>query len=196
MNHLNDHELIELLRSSTESKRDSALRELYRRNFHQALHYVREHGGHEADAEDVFQDSLIVLYHQVRENNLHLSGSLGGYLMGISRNLWLKQVFKRGKQAILPEVMPDTQEDSKSVVEVMQATEAESAVSKLLREMGGDCKKVLLLFYFEKMSMKDIQTEMSFGSEQVAKNKKMGCLKKLREMAWKSGLTKSIFSDY
>ena len=42
--------------------------------------------------------------------------------------------------------------------------------------------KILKFFYYDKLSMKKIMAALNLASEQVAKNKKMKCLKRLRKL--------------
>ena len=46
--------------------------------------YLRTAGPPE-DVSDVFQDSIIVLYNQISDNNLNLSTDLKGYFFGIAQ---------------------------------------------------------------------------------------------------------------
>ena len=65
----------------------------------------------------------------------------------------------------------------------MQAErEAKQEMMKLVESLGEVCKKILVLFYYEGLSMKEILNSMDYENEQVVRNKKYKCLKQLTEM--------------
>ncbi len=45
--------------------------------------------------------------------------------------------------------------------------------------LGTSCKKILTLFYYENLSMKEIVEQTDYDNEQVIRNKKHKCLKAL-----------------
>jgi len=51
----------------------------------------------------------------------------------------------------------------------------------LLQELGESCKKILELFYYENLSMKEIVSQMHYENEQVVRNKKYKCLQQLTD---------------
>jgi DNA-directed RNA polymerase specialized sigma subunit len=65
---------------------------------------------------------------------------------------------------------------------VIENREMNALLMKTMEELGETCKKILVLFYFENMSMKDMVASTSYENEQVVRNKKYKCLKKLEEM--------------
>ena len=54
-------------------------------------------------------------------------------------------------------------------------------IQSLFEELGESCKRILLLFYFEDLSMKEICEQTEYSSEQVLRNKKYKCMKSLIE---------------
>jgi len=56
--------------------------------------------------------------------------------------------------------------------------------------MNCACKKILILFYYENRSMKEIAEIMNLANDKVAKNKKNRCLNKLRSLAQQSSIFK------
>jgi len=55
------------------------------------------------------------------------------------------------------------------------------AANLLLHELGESCRKILELFYFENLSMKEIVSQMHYENEQVVRNKKYKCLQQLTD---------------
>ena len=53
---------------------------------------------------------------------------------------------------------------------------------KVIDQLGDTCKKVLMYYYFEEMSMQDIADKLGFANTDTAKTKKYKCKKKLDEL--------------
>ena len=67
--------------------------------------------GSQDDVSDVFQDSIIVLYKQITEENLNLTTDLKGYFFGIARNVWSAQLRKNQRNTELDIDIPDDDPD-------------------------------------------------------------------------------------
>ena len=59
--------------------------------------HVLNNSGSDEDVSDVFQDTIIILYKQISEDNLNLTTDLKGYFFGIARNVWSAQLRKKQK---------------------------------------------------------------------------------------------------
>jgi RNA polymerase sigma factor (sigma-70 family) len=178
---INDKELIELLMSGVASKNDLALAYLYKKNYRMVASYIQRNSGTAPDAEDVFQDSMIVLYNQVKRGSFRVESSLGTYLYGIAKNIWYKRLRKAGRETELT-IEHESIVSEESHLKVLEQTDKSNLIAALLEELGEKCKEVLLLYYFEKLRLRDIADRMNWGSEQVAKNNKARCMKKMREL--------------
>ncbi|MDF1863872.1 MAG: sigma-70 family RNA polymerase sigma factor [Saprospiraceae bacterium] len=181
MKSINDKELIELLMSGVASKNDLALAYLYKKNYRMVASYIQRNSGTAPDAEDVFQDSMIVLYNQVKRGSFRVESSLGTYLYGIAKNIWYKRLRKAGRETELT-IEHESIVSEESHLKVLEQTDKSNLIAALLEELGEKCKEVLLLYYFEKLRLRDIADRMNWGSEQVAKNNKARCMKKMREL--------------
>jgi len=50
---------------------------------------------------------------------------------------------------------------------------------ELLYKLDEPCRKILLLFYYENLSMKEMVDHLPYENEQVVRNKKYKCLQQL-----------------
>ena len=91
MIHYSDEAIIEGLRLRS----DYIIKYIYQELFPTIKYLVVKNSGNEEDAEDIFQDSLIVIFKKIRDNQLELSSSFRTYLYSVSRNLWLQKLNKR-----------------------------------------------------------------------------------------------------
>ena len=103
------------------------------------------------------------------------------YLYSVARNMWLNELRKRSNIPIIVETdeFIVLQEDH---LASMVLTEQNQEMAKLIRSLGDQCQEILIYFYFDRFRMKKVADLMGFASEQVAKNKKSKCLKKLKAL--------------
>lgn len=154
---------------------------VYRKFFPQISRYVLSHGGKEADAFDVFQDSIVALWVNVKTGNYELreDARLGTYLQGISKNVWRS---KQRKEAKVPVVNAEIA----GIASKIAAPEPEPAADSVIEleiaiaQLGEKCRRLLRLFYYEKASLREISTVMAY-TEKTAKNNKYRCMRQLRE---------------
>lgn len=73
--------------------------------------------------------------------------------------------------------------------------EGKSEVLRVVGELGETCRKILLLFYYENMSMKEILDVTDYETEQVVRNKKYKCLKQLEQMIMEKPFLKETLKN-
>lgn len=172
-----DQKILDMFRAGEQK----VLVDLYKSNFSMVKSYILKNKGNEADAEDVLQDALIVMWQNLQRPSFELTAKISTYLMAIVKNLWLKKLSKyrreTGEEAILPQmhsVLPDEGRN----MDLRHIHEA-------LHNLGETCQQILLLFYFDGLDMDTIAKQMSFANADTAKAKKYQCFKKLEEMVKK-----------
>lgn len=162
-------------------KRDrKVLTKIYREFFPQIKKHVLSYGGSQEDAEDVFQDAMVVLYRKVDDAEFHLSSKLGTYLFAIGKRIWLHKISRSSKRPQTGlEQAPGIQAEDLDAQ--MEKTEKYRLFREKLLLLGKDCQEVLQLF-FVKTSMTDIAQKMGYASEGYAKKRKFQCKKKLTDL--------------
>lgn len=177
-----DELVLELLRHPNTKQQDEGFRQLYKAHYGMIEKMVLANNGSQAAANDVFQDALITLFEKVRRPDFQLTAKLSTFLYAIARNLWLMQLRKHKKETQLKDTHQHVAADIDLAAD-FQSNECSQLLSTVLDKMGGDCRKILIWYYYERLRMKEIMSRMNYGSEQVAKNKKSRCMRKLRELA-------------
>lgn len=177
-----DYQIIGLFRENNE---DKAFNVLYK-YFPMIRKAVLSNSGNTQDAEDIFQEALIILCRKAKSPDFKLTAQLSTYLFSVSRFLW-KDELKKRKPFISVEFETglDTTEEKEFEDLVEQESRAKLA-EKILNEMGDRCRELLLLFYKSGLKLKDIAAKMGYNSEGTAKSQKYKCLEgaknKLKEL--------------
>jgi RNA polymerase sigma factor (sigma-70 family) len=173
-----DEQIIALIRTN---KNDNALRTLYS-YFPMILKMIRRHGGTSQDAEDVFQEALIILIRRIRETDFTLTAKASTYLFSVSRFLWKDELKKR--MLLIPPDLDSSLLSSAQEYELEQAIESENSsrlAEKALNALQDRCRELLILFYEQQRKLKDIAAKMGYSSEHTAKNQKYKCLENARQ---------------
>ena len=181
MRKLSDQQVIEQLKSEKYRDNEEAMTFLYQQLYRKVVRYVQKNQGSEQDADDVFQDGLVALCKMSKTDRLEQVSNIQAYLFSACRNLWLKTLKKRQNTTELTEQHHELAEEA-SQIHQLQAEEKKRLIDRLLSSLGESCKKILIYYYYDRLKMKEIMPLMNFASEQVAKNKKSTCMKKLKEI--------------
>jgi RNA polymerase sigma factor (sigma-70 family) len=160
---------------------ERALASLYDANWKVTVSYVLRNSGTTDDAKDLLQEALVILWERVRGGRFEASSRLGTFLHGIVRNLWLRRLARRRRET--PEDTGDDRvSDSASPLEELVASEEADLVRMALDRLGDPCRRMLLLYYWEEMSMEQIAAAMGFANADTVKSKKYQCKKSLERM--------------
>jgi RNA polymerase sigma factor (sigma-70 family) len=150
---------------------DVILNWLYDNYFPAVKNHVLRNSGSVEDVSDVFQDSIIVLYKQIAEENLNLTTDLKGYFFGIARNVWSAQLRKNQKTTELDIDIPD---DDNEYNEESGDPLLERVVSRAFQKLKPDQQEILSLFS-NGHSYEEIASRMDLKSELYARRKKYLC---------------------
>lgn len=174
---MNDGQIIEFLKTNNYSK---ASQKLYS-YFPVIKKLVLKNNGNSQDAEDIFQEALIILFKKAQSDNFILTSSLNTYLYSICRFLWNDELKKKNK-IIEVDIEKNQSLLKEDVFENYYKDEIENKLAeKAFNQLGERCKQLLTLFYFKKQSIKEIAFNFKFSSEKVAKNQKYRCIEKAKE---------------
>lgn len=167
---MKDEEILKRLRHGEEA----ALQYLYKKHYRMMLRLVMRNSGTEEEARDVFQEALIILWQKVRSGDFVLTSKLSTYLYSVCQNLWRKELERKARL---------TREEKDDIVEQnWEEKERQRLLRQCLEQLGDTCKQVLMMYYFDRMSMKDIAEQMGFASADVAKTKKYKCMQELEKI--------------
>ena len=175
-----DEELIELIRSGKAI--DNPVKHLYEKYFYVLSTYIEQNQGSMEDAEDIFQEVVLTFIDLIKKNKFRGESSVKTFLFAVNRNIWLNELKKRGRQLKRNEKFTTGQPDTEPGIEkIISSREARRQIFDIIESLGEVCKKILLAFYYENLSIADILTRLDYQNEQVVRNKKAKCMKSLEE---------------
>lgn len=176
-----DAELIGVL--SAQSGQDAAIRFLYREHFDFLSRYVHNNSGSEQDAEDIFQEVIVAFINLVKAGRFRGESTIKTFLFSLNKNIWLNELKRRGRAMLREKKYEKQNSHAETTADIgMELYQAKADLMRAVNELGEHCKKILLMFYFENRSMKEILATLPYENEQVVRNKKSKCLKKLEQI--------------
>ena len=177
--HFQDVEITEAFKKGG-SDESAAFRYLYSNCLPQVSNFVLTNSGDEADASDVFQEGLMVLYKQVLQEKFRGESAISTYLFSICRFIWLRKL-KKEKRYVAFEVENFNEHFEDPELAIIE-DEKRHVVSGLFDQIGEQCRQILMYSIYQKFSMELIAEKMGFKDGQNARNKKFKCMKKLKQL--------------
>jgi RNA polymerase sigma factor (sigma-70 family) len=165
---------------------EKALELIYKKYYRMMTKLVITNSGTEEEARDVYQDALVVFWQKARSGNLVLTSKMSTFIYSICQNLWRKELDRKKR-------LSNEEKDSPTVMD-MDSPEKEKIIAKCMDQLGDTCKKVLMYYYFDEMSMQEIAEKLGFANTDTAKTKKYKCKQKLDEIV-KSQYSEQDFLD-
>lgn len=164
---------------------NNVLQFVYRKYFPVVRFFVIKNSGKDEDAQDLFQEALILIYTRLKDGPLNLSCAFNTYLYSVCRFLWLQHLEKK-------HIKTEGLTDNHTFIELEpefedQATEQEQfrLYQKHFQSLHKDCQEILRLF-LNKVPLKEIAQKVNIKSDKYLKKRKYEC----KEM-----LTKRIMND-
>jgi RNA polymerase sigma factor (sigma-70 family) len=165
---------------------EKALEFIYKKYYRMMTKLVITNSGTEDEARDVYQDALVVFWQKARSGNLVLTSKISTYVYSICQNLWRKELDRKKR-------LSNEEKDSAESLD-LDGPEREKIIAKCMDQLGETCRKVLMYYYFDEMSMQEIADKLGFANTDTAKTKKYKCKQKLDELI-KAQYTEQDFLD-
>ncbi|MDH5602958.1 MAG: RNA polymerase sigma factor [Cyclobacteriaceae bacterium] len=165
---------------------EKALEYLYKKYYRMMTKLVISNNGTEQEAKDIYQDALLVFWQKAISKNLVLTSKISTYIYSICQNLWRKELERKKRH---------TNESGDSFeFQDIEKKEKARIMLECIDNLGETCKKVLMYYYYDGMSMQDIAEKLGFANTNTAKTKKYKCKQKLDHLV-KSLYTERDFLD-
>lgn len=153
---------------------------LYYKFYKQIGFMVITNSGTKMDAEDLFQEALIVIYQKFSKGSLELISSFYTYLYSICWHIWLQQLRKRNLELQYHGISDlNTWEDDKIMKDFIDESEKFQLFQDHFLRLSQPEQKVLRL-YLNKTPSNEVAILMGYKSGNYAKFRKFICKEKLK----------------
>ena len=173
-----DAELIAAI--GDKSSLNKAILSLYQQYSQSTCSFIIHYGGSQQDAEDVFQETVVAFIDIVKKGKFRMEASVKTFLVSVARNIWMNECKRKERSGFREKQFENGREQSESAISHhIGELEKKRQLRELVYKLGEPCRKILLLFYYEELSMKEILGHLPYENEQVVRNKKYKCLQQL-----------------
>lgn len=157
---------------------DTAIKYLYQKIWPTVLSWIKKNNGNKEEAQDIFQDAIVVLYKQIKMHKYDQKYEIQAYMFSICKNLWINFIKRKNKSEEISENQHSIQDNFNALSNLINA-ERENYILQVFAQLGERCKELLILSFYNNYSTKEIAEKMGFGTEEVAKTKKYKCKQRL-----------------
>lgn len=159
---------------------------LYKKNYKMMVNLIMKNNGSEDEARDIYQDALIVFWQKAKTDDFVLTSKISTYLYSVCMNLWRKELDRKSRLSYDAIEYGESKDYDKE--------ERAKIVNQCIDELGDTCKKILMYYYFDNLSMQDIAVLLGFANADTAKTRKYKCKQELDKKI-KSQYSSSDFQD-
>lgn len=162
-------------------RNNEAFTKMYKYHYGAIQRFVTRNSGTNMDAEDLFQDTLIVLVAKLETDEFQLTASPRTYVTAIAKNLWLKKLRNPYHKFDWIDDLTDNLMD-----EINQEIEVEKTYWDKLQiymsKISSHCNRLLQEIYFHNKSIDRIQQEYGYSSKHNVINQKYKCIEQIRKV--------------
>ena len=135
------------------------------------------------DVLDAYQDAVIAMFEQVAQRRLtQLTSAVRTYLFAIGKNKLVDKLRLKGKEMPLNDEAFQLLDNNSEAERKIELQHRQQLIKEALDQLGDPCKRLLLLFYYQRYSIEAICQAMGYNSNNVVKANKSRCMKKLRTL--------------
>ncbi len=172
MKRLLDEEIISGLRK----RENRVLQYIYKNSFNTVKQLVVNNAGSENDAEDIFQEALIIIFKKIKEDQkFKLTSAFNTYIYSISRLLWLKHLRKIKRIDIDPLNRDHEEKIAFKPPSPVEDKDLRMAIyQRTLFKIPEDCQKILRLTA-QDLTGSEIARQLGFRSEGYVRKRRHFC---------------------
>lgn len=169
-----------MLLQQLREEKDAPFELLYKTCFPPIAAYITQHRGSTADAEDVFQEAIIVLVHKLRQPGFALSASLKTYLFAIAKNTWLKK--QRDNREIRSRWLEAHATGTENFsVDLHPTQPKEEKLYSWLTKITVHCQRILKALFFYREPMESVMARLGWKNKHTAANQQYKCIQQIKK---------------
>ena len=172
------------------------LEELYQKFSGKVKWMVLQNHGSAADAADIFQETLLSIYHRAKTKNFILTCPLEAFLYLACKNKWLNELNKKKSGRVTNKELDgynniNIGEDSFELAEEYRLQQVrKNLIIEKLAELGESCRQILCLSWSDK-SIDEVAGILKVTNG-YARKKKSECMAKLVKLVKESSQFKDL----
>lgn len=143
--------------------------------------FIKRNNGTSADAEDVFQETIIVLLEKVPKEDFKLTSSIKTYITAVAQNIWLKRL-RDARRSIHLDLTYELED--MTLAEWERKEEAliqRHFLQRILERVTRHCVVFLTKTFLSGATREQLMEEMGYRNAHTFDNQKYKCLEQARK---------------
>lgn len=171
---------------NTAAGREAFFTALYKKAFPAVARHVARMDGTIDEAQDIFQDALVIYYEKLRSAPANIRVSEKAYLLGIAKHLW-NHAYKTGSRN-----QPLNDADFEAIADEQPASKR---LMHYLETAGQKCMELLKAYYYDYLPAGDVAALFGYSGVRSATVAKYKCLEKVRDTVKQNSLSYADFLE-
>ena len=175
----------------TGEDREQLFVDLYQRAFPRVARFVSRRGGTLEEAQDIFQDALLIYYEKVVATPADGPDCRHdvAYLSGIARHRWIKKYHHNTMHLSLEDAEAHSRADE------IPPAPSHQRLLRFLSITGKKCMELLRAFYYDQHSLDEVADAFGYSGVRSATVQKYKCLEKVRNIVREKSLQYEDFLE-
>lgn len=154
---------------------------LYKKYFPYTKKFILLQKGTLEDAEDIFQDAVLVLYEKLYSEDFQVYTCIGNYIQGIAKNIWYKKL--QQKKLLIENPEKYYQEHQQEINEAIEnEREYWNKLEDYLTKISAHCQKLIFDLFIQHKKIEEIQQEYGYTTRHNAQNQKHKCVEQIKRI--------------
>lgn len=174
---------------------DSAvINSIYKKFVPKVIHYIKNNSGDEDRAQDVVQETLVLLFNQAKSNKLQLTCPFDAYFFLLCKRRWLNEIKKVSNKGVtISDDYASINESEEQMVAKSEIfNEKQQLFDAMFSKLGEKCQELLKLSFTIK-SLEEVAEKLNVTYGYVRKKKSL-CTGQLTEMIQDTNRYKTLKS--
>ena len=177
MQTISDDTLLDRLKA----EESSSFELLYKFYFPSIASYILGNSGNKEDAEDIFQEAIIVVLQKVRQHDFVLTSSLKTYFYAVAKHLWLKRLRDNKIRIVDNEFSLTIHGTEIETIELEPEKSKEERIENWLQNITRNCQNILKALFFYEEPMDRLMVKMGWKNKHTASNQKHKCIQQIKK---------------
>ena len=158
---------------------------IYTTEWPKVLGFILKNSGRVDDAEDVFSETILIVFEKIVKGNYQSQGKFSGFFFSIAKKKWFERLRKSKNGIQLVELKDQDINSAEGDWDDLYAKikdEKLNAMHRAMQRLGGNCREMIRKFHLESVSLEAIATTLNLTYGYV-RRKITECRKKLKALS-------------
>jgi RNA polymerase sigma factor (sigma-70 family) len=154
------------------------MQHLYDHQYPKLKTYILRNSGSEEDAQDIFQETVMKLFSHIKLGKFKPEYEIGGFMYIVGANAWKRKNKGNIHHADIEKIDPGMYQENQTYDKLFDK-DKKRIINEFFDKVGENCKALLKLVIFYKMSLKEVSEKLGYSSVDTAKTRHYKCKQKL-----------------